>query len=273
MTVAVAVALECVRFQPASLRAEQFTKALMAAARQRGADVRCSDRYRGGSDWLLLWGPGAPDRLEPMRQQLAAGGHVIACDLAYWDREHKVRVSIDAAHPQQWVMKQIRTADRFEQDRLTLEDTWNPDGPVVIAGIGPKALVQYGRTVPDWEQEQIAICRRLHRRILYRPKKPECLSPPGVERRQGGSIDAVLRGASLLVTWHSNAAIDAIRLGIPVVCRDGAAAAVCVSTAADQPRPLPDAWRKQFLANLAWFQWTPQEAGACWRFLVELLTG
>ena len=43
-------------------------------------------------------------------------------------------------------------------------------------------------------------------------------------------IDQALTGCSLVVTWHSNVAVDAIRMGIPVVCRDGAAAAVCPSS-------------------------------------------
>jgi hypothetical protein len=52
-------------------------------------------------------------------------------------------------------------------------------------------------------------------------------------------IEHVLAGASLVVTWHSNVAVDAIRLGIPVICREGAAAAVCPSElGADDPRPL-----------------------------------
>ena len=51
------------------------------------------------------------------------------------------------------------------------------------------------------------------------------------------------------------------------------AAAVCPSTWTDEdPQPLPVAVRDRFLANLAWFQWAPNEAAACWAWLRELLS-
>jgi hypothetical protein len=60
-------------------------------------------------------------------------------------------------------------------------------------------------------------------------------------------------------------------MGIPVVCRDGAAAAVCPNLLTDHPEPLSPDVRQRFLANLAWFQWRDDEAESLWRFLQELL--
>jgi hypothetical protein len=77
-----------------------------------------------------------------MRKQVERGGHVIALDLAYWSRDRKIRLSIDAAHPQQWVMRHNWPMERWEGDRAPVADTWKPDGPVVITGVGPKALAQ-----------------------------------------------------------------------------------------------------------------------------------
>jgi hypothetical protein len=81
----------------------------------------------------------------------------------------------------------------------------------------------------------------------------------------------VLAGSSLLVTWHSNVAVDAIRMGIPVVCREGAAAAVCPSELPETIAPMADDVRDRFLANLAWFQWRPDEAPEFWRWVPEVL--
>ncbi len=199
-----------------------------------------------------------------MRRQLAAGGHVLACDLAYWDRQRKVRVSIDAAHPQAWVMTRDWPRDRWQADGLRTEDAWNPDGPVLLAGIGEKARVQYGAAVEPWEARIIAECRRRGRTVVLRPK-PRVAAIP---------IDQALRGCGVCVTWHSNVAVDAIRLGIPVICQDGAAAAVCASDLSPDtmPHPLDPTVRDRFLANLAYFQWAPTEAAGCWRFLRTLLT-
>jgi hypothetical protein len=278
VSTAVATAVELVHFQPESLRATATLAALRGAAKAAGVGVTVSSAYRGRSPWLLLWGPGAPDRAEAMRRHVAAGGHVIALDLAYWDRERKARVSFDAAHPSAWVMRRDLPATRLRADRVTVVDAWKPTGPVVVAGLGDKARVQYGADVIDrWEARMIAACRERwpDRPILYRKKKAGSPVPAHVQQATMQPIDAVLTKASLLVTWHSNVAVDAIRLGVPVICRDGAAAAVCAPDFEDEdPQPLAPAVRDQFLANLAWFQWgtTPPEAAGFWRFAQETLS-
>lgn len=262
--------IEWLRFTPGNPRGEQMCQAFLGSA-----PVRVSDTYAGGADLLCLWGPGAPNRWPAMQQQLAAGGHVIAWDLAYWQRETKVRLSIDAAHPQAWVMRRTLPTSRLEADGIQVQSRWHPDGPVIVAGLGAKAKVQYGADVVErWEAQMIAACRAEGRTILYRRKNHQGDSHPSVPRIDGPSIDAVLTGASLVITWHSNVAVDAMRLGIPVVCRDGAAAAIAPSVpdfAGGGPFPIAEAVRRQFLANLAWFQWAPHEASACWAFLQEIL--
>lgn len=225
----------------------------------------------------MLWGPGAPERADVMRQHIASGGRVMAWDLAYWHRDVKARVSIDAAHPMDWVMRQDWPTTRLQADRVAVSDAWHPTGPVVVAGLGEKARVQYGAaTVDAWERAMIAACRERwpNRPVVYRTKKSGSPEPSGVHvSGPGVPIEQALRGASLVVTWHSNVAVDAIRLRIPVICRDGAAAAVCPPAldAESDPAPLPEAVRDRFLANLAWFQWAPSEAGACWTFLEAVL--
>lgn len=253
-------AVELLRFDPQSQRTRTLFGALAGAARAADIQLTVTEAYRGAARWLVCWGPGAPDRVGPMRQQLAAGGHVVCFDLAYWQRLEKVRVSIDAAHPQAWVLRRTWPTSRFEADRIGVSNGWDPRGPVIVAGIGVKATVQYGDQVALWEAAMTADAHRRGYRVQHRPK-------------QGASapIEQTLRGASLCITWHSNVAVDAIRLGIPVICRDGAAAAVCPSTWTDDPQPLAVDVRDRFLANLAWFQWTPGEAPLLWRFLQELL--
>jgi hypothetical protein len=262
--------VECWQHEVAIDRARAMLTALVAGARAERLPVTVTTRYRGGSDILLLWGPGAPDRWPPMRQQIAAGGHVVALDLAYWERDHKVRLSIDAAHPQAWVMRRTLPASRFLSDRVRVADVWQPHGPVIVAGLGPKARVQYGASVIDaWERQMILDARAAGRVVFYRRKNGMGAAPPESRLALDGPIERVLSGAALVVTWHSNVAVDAIRLGIPVVCRDGAAAAIYGSTYDDRLQPVVTEVRDQFLANLAWFQWSIGEARACWRFLQE----
>lgn len=263
---------ELLRFEPESGRTAAFFAALAQAAPRAGVQLTTTTRYAGRAPWLLLWGPGAPDRRDPMREQLAAGGHVAAFDLAYWDRARKLRVSIDGAHPQRWVMRRDWPPRRARLDRVlpTGPSVWNPTGPVIVAGIGEKATVQYGPAVHAWELEMIGQAAARGVPLRYRPKKLGPV-PAGVRPAGAGPIEQVVRGASLVITWHSNVAVDAIRLGLPVVCRDGAAAAVCPSVWVEAPQPLAQVVRDRFLANLAWFQWSQIEAAACWNFLLEVV--
>lgn len=273
--IALMVTIELLSFATLSQRALSVYRALQAAV---PAQVRLltTTRYHGDSQLLMLWGPGGPDRFAPMAAQLAAGGHVLALDLPYWQRDQKFRVSIDAPHPQRWVMRRDWPGSRFTADRVAVENRWNPTGPIVVAGIGRKARVQYGAAVDQWETQMMASAARRwpDRPVLYRQKQADAPAPAGARLLSTTRpIEEILAGASLLITWHSNVAVDAIRMGIPVICHDGAAAAVCAPTfGVEEPAPLDAPIRDRFLRNLAWFQWAPGEASACWRWLSEALS-
>lgn len=257
-------AIEIRRFGGETDRATKVLTALQHTAPQR-------DHWN--APWLVLWGPGGQNRLQPIRDHVAAGGRVIACDLAYWQREYKFRISIDAPHPQAWVMQRDWPAARVKADGISVADRWKANGPILIAGLGVKARAQYGNAVDVWEREQVAICRQRwpDRMVMYRRKHPYGPMLGGLYSASNAPIDQVLTGCSLLITWHSNVAVDAIRMGIPVVCKDGAAAAVCSSEIPTHPVPLEPEVRQRFLQNLAWFQWSPWEAVQCWAWLQELL--
>lgn len=264
MTVALRTAVEVWRALPETGRAKGAVEQFMYALRPSGFDCVQTDTYRGETEWLLVWGPGNPERRDTIRKHVAVGGHAIALDLAYWNRSEKVRISIDAPHPQRWVMSQPCSASRWQADPAPVADRWNPQGPVIVAGIGRKAQAQYGDAVGRWEARMTQACatRWPGRMIQYRPK-PLVPDP---------KIDEGITGASLVITWHSNVAVDAIRMGIPAICVDGAAAAVCQDgLGVDDPRPLDAAVRNRFLHNLAWFQWKPSEAVQAWAFLREVL--
>jgi hypothetical protein len=269
--------VELVHFTPENPRAKRLFDALRMAAPDAGFEVIDRSDYAGAVQLLMLWGPGNPHREQALRRHVAAGGHVLAWDLAYWDRDHKARVSIDGAHPQHWILKRDWPASRLHADGIQVTDEWNPNGPIIIAGLGQKARVQYGPTrVDEWEADMMRACRaKWSLPIVYRQKKPDVPTPAWATLKIGGPIEAALRGASLVITWHSNVAVDAIRMGIPVICRDGAAAAVCdsdrVLLEGGRPAPLSNDVRRQFLSNLAWFQWAPSEAAEFWRFAKELL--
>jgi hypothetical protein len=276
VTVATAVAVEMLHFEPESGRTQAWFTALEQGAKAQGVEVVRTNSYRGSVPWVLLWGPGAPGRGDILRRHVSTGGHVIAMDLAYWDRDRKARMSIDAPHPQAWVMREKMPPGRFKAENILVADKWKANGPVIIAGLGEKARVQYGPSFIDiWERRMAEACqaRWPKRRIWYRKKKITSPVPDWANQSSCQPIDSVLTGASLVITWHSNVAVDAIRLGIPVICQDGAAAAVCPSELGESdPVPLDPEIRDRFLHNLAWFQWAPTESRGFWSFLQARLT-
>lgn len=277
MSASFATDVELVTFRPTVDRAVRFFRTMGTAGASAGVRVTRSETYQGLGRWLMFWGPGDPARAAAMQQHVARGGRAIAWDLGYWQRDVAMRVSIDAAHPSAWVMRRDWPVSRLRAAHVTVADHWQPTGPIVVAGLGDKARVQYGAAAVDaWELSMAQACqaRWPGRRIVYRKKRATASAPAWAATVSSGAtpIEGVLTGASLVITWHSNVAVDAIRLGIPVICRDGAAAAVCPSTLGnDDPQPLAPDLRQRFLANLAWFQWTPNEAPQCWTFLRELL--
>src|SRR5262245_28221054 len=139
-TVATSTTVELLHFPGMeSYRALQFMRLFAYYARHADVELVETDTYRGEAEWLVLWGPGAADRQRAMAAHVAAGKHAVAFDLAYWNRFQKVRVSIDAPHPQAWVMQRLWPDDRYRADGVARGELWKPKGPVVIAGIGSKA--------------------------------------------------------------------------------------------------------------------------------------
>lgn len=215
--------------------------------------------YRPGDPLLVLYGAGGPDRL-PIVQ--AHRGVWVGWDAGYWNRKapdpnRSYRMTINGFHPPQYVMRGPRLDDgRWRASGLTIEQRWNPAGPIILVGNAPKS-----RSIgaEGWTAEKLAQIRRdlPGRRVLYRPKPKRPLEDVRADGIANGHIDDVLANASLVVCRHSNVAVDACRLGVPVVCDDGAAAAIYPNRL-DGEQPNPEL-REEFLHRLAWWQWTMAE--------------
>src|ERR1700757_4340421 len=106
--------------------------------------------------------------------------------------------------------------------------------------LGPKTNRQLAQPALTWERKALARIRAEYpdAPIIYRPKREDGTSLPGTRCIPGPTaIETVLKGASLVVCRHSNVAIDAAIAGIPVVCEDGAAAALYDNDLADPVVP------------------------------------
>jgi hypothetical protein len=240
-----------------SAKAALILGAMAEAAEDHGVHVHLRHKYTGQFDHYMTWGLGHPQRRVWTNRHLANGGHLIGWDLAYWDRLNKFRLTIDADHPH----KLVKDMPFTRLSGITLRDDYNPDGPIIIVGLGRKSVAVY-EGANKWQNEAVARAKRAYPRhkILVRPKG---LKTP---------IEGVLKGASLVVCRHSNVAIDACIAGIPVVCDDGIGYALYNNDITNPIHP-PKEVRYKFLANVGWWQWSPNEAGQAWEFIKMNLEG
>lgn len=235
----------------------------------KGLDIRWveSGPIRPNS-WLVLYGLGGPDRvMHATRERL------IAFDLGYWERygdRRKYRAAIGGFHSPQLIMLGPKPdRSRWLSSGLQIAQSGGDKrGPILLVGNAPKSIAI---GAGGWAAAKSGELRQRFkgRSILYRPK-------PGKPPEQGIDCDGIatedieqlLKKCSLVVCRHSNVAVDACRLGVPVVCDDGAAAAIYPQSL-DEADMQPDMIaRTEFLHRLAWWQWNRQEceAGEFWRW-------
>lgn len=244
---------------------------LYESAGEAGISVTAVKEYTGGYDWLVMWGVGATGRSEIRHRHIQKGGRAILWDLGYFNRKKEggaCRPSIDDDYPTRWLDRTPGTPGRWESLGIKLGNNYDPDGHIVLAGIGPKQRAYMSPKLDRWESQKLAElqARFPGRRIVYRPK-PNRKSPSlPVKTDATSPIQDVLKGAALAVCMHSNVAVDAVIAGVPFESEDG------VSTWLRGKEYTPEV-RLDFLRRLACWQWKPEELTDAWRFLSEVISG
>lgn len=194
----------------------------------------------------------------------------IYADLGYWKRDQYYRLGVGSWSPEGYVSANL---PRSRFDALGLEiKPWRRDGnEIVIAGCSPKSAAEHGFAYMQWEKRAIRELSALGRPLMYRPKPTDKAAKPipGVGYDTRPIADAV-GSAWAWVTHHSNSAVDALVAGVPVHCVTGAASVMSTPLEQIGAPPLREG-REQFLADVAWLQWTLDEmrSGACWAHLKE----
>lgn len=240
--------------------------ALAEAAKQAGDTVKETRNFEGRSDWLVLFGVGAPVNDAARNAQLARGGRVLMWDLGYVDRKKVVghlRMSIDTDHPQQWLDKTPADSSRWRRLGVELREDANKDGPILLIGIGRKSRIYLN--TENWERSayERLVRRYPGRRIVFRPKGRDETRLP-CDRDETTPITNLLRGAALVVCRHSNVAVDAAIAGVPFECENGAAMWL-------QQREFTPVNRLKFLQRLAFWQWRSTEAAQAWAFAKQVV--
>lgn len=263
--------MHCEIILPSGMRKRQRTMldAMVGAASRAGVQAAPVAAYTGCAPVVMTWGLGHPGRRAALLQHVRQGGHVVGWDLGYWHRDDHYRLTMDNDHPRE--LLRDMPGGRFDAAGIALRQDYAADGPIILVGLGEKSRKVLGHEGQQWEERMYYALRTAYprTRILYRPKRPETF---GLCEVVQGEIADVLRGASLVACNHSNVAIDACIAGIPVVCNDGAAAALYGNDVTN-PLHATHAQRLAFLRRLAWWQWSPNEAMQAWAFVKQITCG
>lgn len=259
--------------------------ALIESAPAAGVTTEQTAAYQGRCEWLVTGPLGDPTRYDAFKRHRAAGGRTLICDLGYWRRkitpgeDRLMRFAIDAPHCQNMLFLGPADPSRLTAHGIGVRDTYDKDGHIVIVGLGPKGARWAGLGMGEFEARALEMCRRRwpDREVVYRPKIRNgvvCHKLSGVDRTATDpDISTVLDGASLVVNQHSNAGVDAVIQGIPLLSEDGAACALSGEGLDRTPRVIPISERSVFLQHLACWQWSQREAaqGKVWSWLRGVL--
>lgn len=250
--------------------------ALHESAHAAGLSSVATKAYKGNSELLVLYGIGSPVKMPIFKSHIKSGRHAVGIDLGYYGRgdnkSYPIRITIDAPHPQKLMSHEVDPS-RWNSTGKPLRSDFNPDGHIVLCGMGRKSRVQFGIDGTAWERAALAKIRAAYPgvQIVYRPKagaseylektlKVDAISP----------IEKVIAGARLVVVRHSNVAIDACIAGVPVVCEDGAASKLYGADLCNPKNPsLVE--RLRFLRALAHWQYRPEESLSCWRHILQFV--
>jgi hypothetical protein len=252
-----------------NLTGRNMMLAIAATAPKAGVEARVRTFYLGDCDWLALWGVGGGGRSAMRDRHVSSGRPVALWDMGFFNRAKMTgycKASLDDDYCTGWLDRTEPDRARWEALGIGLREDWNPEGHIVLAGIGPKQHTYIGKVIEGWEMRKLAELRQRFpgRRIVYRPKPGRRYVPiRGVETDAESNIDDVLRGASLTVCMHSNVAVDAIIAGVPFESETN------VSTWL-QGKPYTPEVRLDFLRRLARWQYRASEATEAWRFLLDI---
>lgn len=233
--------------------------------RRHGWQVEVRAEYER-CDLLVLWGVSRSDVIERARREHA---EVCVLERGYLrDRFRYASVSFGGRlNGRARFYGPFADGARFERLFGHLLQPWRrtPAGHVVIMEQVPGDNSVRGVDLPGFyaraRQAFEAIGRTVRQRAHPRSSPRDGEAAIAAAYR---SLEADLDGASCVVTWNSNAAVDAVLAGIPAVAMDRGSMAWAVTGHELAMPPMPD--RTAWAHAIAWKQWTREEmaSGECW---------
>lgn len=249
------------------------------------ARLRSSLHYRYPDDQVGVFYGLAGSLINALADYPKAGKKAVYVDMGYWGRKDGGRfagfhkLAVNSRHPTAYFQAQPHSKARFESFGVPVE-SWRPDAPdapILIAGMGPKGSRFEGFGIAGWEREVIGQLRQhTDRPIWYRPKPNWEGARPldgAIMVDKDALLAAQLQGCHAVVAHHSNAAVEGLCHGFPAFVAEGVALALGSAdlSTIEAPRMVDEGARRQWLADIAWTQWSVAEMaeGRAWRYLKD----
>jgi hypothetical protein len=240
--------------------------------KRHGWTVEVANQWRP-CDLLVCWGVRRPNDMGAQRRH---GGDICILERGYLgDRFQWTSVSFGGGLNGRGEFRGVRSdPERFDDHFGSLKRWKRQEGYALIIGQvpGDMSLEPVRGSLDAWCGQVAAALRDKGHDVRFRPH------PEAVKRGKGGSIPGVptligdlqsaLAGASLVVTFNSNTAVDSVIAGVPTVAMDRGSMAWPVTTHFfETESQTPD--RHVWAAELAWKQFTMAEmaSGFCWEIV------
>jgi hypothetical protein len=258
-------------------RAHHIAQAFAEGARRHGLQAQIYTRFNGiEGDIAVAYGWIHESTFNAYK---AAGKHFAYWDLGYWGRQPATGKTVEGYHRlavDDWDtlvnMRRDCPSDRWERLDVHIRKPVTGMSRILVAGMSAKAAITHGYRENQWED-------MIRRQIFQAVPQAEVdfRAKPNKRVRQIMPIEQALETTHLLVTHHSNAALDALVAGVPVYCRKGIGRLASpdeLDEAYIRNPVLPSIRRRlAILADAAYAQWTPDEmrSGEAWEHICDVL--
>jgi hypothetical protein len=246
---------------------DQHLKDFASGLRRHGLEPRILNRHNPEPcDVSVTWGVKNAAAAQSGRRHLVLERGYVG------NRFHWTSVGWDGLNGRADFCNAHCSDDRWRKHFAGVMKPWRakPDGYVLIMGQVPHDASLRGLDIERWYRDAVCKLSRTGIPVRFRTH-PQALRIAAVAHLElSGTLEAAIEGASWVVTYNSNSAIDAILHGVPAVaCDVGSMAWPVTGRKVDEAPMRPD--RRQWAANLAYAQWSPDELrnGEAWDHIKE----
>jgi hypothetical protein len=226
-------------------------------------------------DMLVLWGVRNKDAIS--RQRVACGTVCILERGYLGDRFRWSSVSFGGGLNGRGEFRGVRDdAARFAENFGPMKPWVRRDGYALLIGQVPGDMSISHVNIDQWYRDTTAALRERAYEVRFRPH-PVAIDR-GFKAREipgaqiiGGTLAEAMQGASVVVTFNSNTAVESVIAGVPAIAADQGSMAWDVTSRL--PGEIETPPREEWAARLAWKQWTMDEmsSGFCWEVIGDAL--